>query len=158
MSVADTNSRPFHILVVEDDDNEPRMHVVVEARTIWLEHVGTRVFEPASNEPACAEIRCLVEAERELLEAQWISFMVAHNWIKLAVEGSVITVTAYAGTDNTFTRTIDLRTIFPGAYPSWDVEPPIVDLDREHALLRVGTASNPDHRNHIDVGEFMFEG
>jgi len=138
--------------------HEQRMHVEIDGTTrIWLEHGGERMFEVAAGDLS-DRIKSRVEAERELLETQWIAFMVSNNWIDIAVDGSSVMVTAYPGADNTFTRKIDLRTMFPGAYPSWGVEPPVVDLDREHALLRVGTASNPDHRNHIDMSEFMFVG
>ena len=92
------------------------------------------------------------------VESKWINFMIENAWLRADLEGSIITLTAYPGAHSSFTREIDLRRIFPGAYPRWDTKPPIVDIDEEHGMLRVGTDENPDHRNHVELGEFLFDG
>jgi hypothetical protein len=126
----------------------------------WLETRGRRTFEPtvmgATSPKDWKKLEAQVRVERDVLERRWIHFMVENGWIKATLKGSIITVTAYPGTHNSFTRTIDLRPTFPGAYPHWDTNPPIVDFDRENGMLRVGRQANPDYRNHLDMGEFLF--
>lgn len=127
-----------------------RMHVQTveeDARTgpnkakAWLEDKGTRTFEPALGKLSGSEWKKLeaeIRAERDVLESRWGTFMIENDWINANLKGSVITLTAYPGSHNSFTRPINLRRIFPGAYPEWDKKPPTVDFDKEHGLLRVG--------------------
>jgi hypothetical protein len=131
----------------------------------WLENRGRRVFEPevmgGLGGSDWKKVKVRVDAEREVLESLWIHFMIQNDWIKADLKGSVVTVTAYPGSHNSFTRTLDLRRRFPGAYkyaPTWDERPPKIDFDKEHGLLRIGTENNLDHRDHIDLGEFLFVG
>ena len=76
--------------------------------------------------------------------------------VKPTIDGSVVTLTAYPGTHNSFTRSFDLRRIFPGAYPYWDKHPAKLDLESSPGLLAVGPEPNPDMRDHIELTEFLF--
>jgi hypothetical protein len=147
---------------------DPRMHVqTVDEGSLtgrnkskaWLENRGRRVFEPADDKLSGSDwkkLKAKVDAERAVLESKWSVFMVKNGWIKAEVKGSIITLTAYPGAHNAFTRTIDLRRIFPGAYPHWDKNPPKLDLESSPGLLAVGPEDDPDDRDHLELREFLF--
>lgn len=147
---------------------DPRMHVqTVDKDSLnglnkskaWLERKGSRIFEPAVGTLTASEwkkLKTKVDAERKVLESRWSAFMVENGWLKVTLKGSIVTLTAYPGSHNSFTRQFDLRKIFPGAYPRWDRTPILLDLDSSPGLLAVGPDANPDHRNHLELTEFLF--
>lgn len=155
-------------------DEDERMHlqtVEEDARTgsneakVWLETKGRRCFKFALlgkvKSPEWEKLKAKVDAERKVLEAQWVAFMIWHDWLKTDLKGSVVTLTAYPGTHNSYTKTFDLRTRFPGAYlyaPKWDEKPPKLDFDKEHGMLAVGYQSNLDDRMHIELSDILFSG
>ena len=145
----------MHIQTVEDDAREGP-----NKAKAWLENRGRRTFERAVvgklDGKDWKKLEAKVRAERNVLESCWVHFMISNKWLNADLNGSVVTITAYSSKHNNFTRTIDLRRIYPGAYPRWDTTPPTVDFDEEHGLLRVGTEENADHRNHVELSEFLF--
>ncbi|MGA3123389.1 MAG: hypothetical protein ABSF69_21680 [Polyangiaceae bacterium] len=125
----------------------------------WLETAGKRTFEPAGGKLSGSEWKKLeakVRAERDDLESKWSVFMVKNHWLKADLKGSVVTLTAYPGMHNAFTRTFDLQRIYPGAYPYWDQNLPKLDLESSPGLLAVGPNDDPDHRDHLELTEFLF--
>jgi hypothetical protein len=151
---------------------DQRMHVQTvdaDARSgplkakAWLENRGRRTFERAVSGKLSgsewSELQSKVAADREGLEDLWIAFMIRNDWLKASLRGSSVTLTAYPGTAQSFTRTIDLREQFPGAYqhrPTWDENPPVVEFDREHGLLTVGYDPSLDTRDHLSLREHLF--
>jgi hypothetical protein len=126
----------------------------------WLEARGKRVFEQAEGNLTGSEwkaIKAKVEADRGLLESKWSVFAAENGWLKVTLKGSIVTLTAYQGTHNSFSRTLDLKKIFPGAYPSWACEQVKLDLVSSPGLLAVGPEDNPDHRNHLELRKYLFE-
>jgi len=147
----------MHLQVV--DDEHSRLHYKV-----WLEQRGRRTFEPAGDIPSkvLRKLEAKVRSEREHIESKWTVFMIRQGWLRTKLSRHLVTLTAYPGSHNSFTRLVDLKQEFPGAYSdqiakSWDERPPIVDLDAEHVALRVGPDRNPDHREHIRLTDVLWE-
>lgn len=147
---------------------DPRMHLQTvedDARSgpnsakVWLEDRGRRICETASGKVDLKKLQAKVKTERKNIEARWIDFMIKNGWLTVTLNGSVARLTVYPGSHYQFTRDIDLRDEFPGAYKgqrSWELNPPNVDLDSEHAALAVGTETNLDDREHIDLTKWVF--
>lgn len=130
---------------------------------VWLENKGKRTFELSEGSPSgpkLKKLRTKVGEDRDQIEDKWIVFMIGNGWLKAKLKGRVVTLTAYPGTHNSFTREIDLGQKFPGAYPdneySWDKVTVYADIDPEHCALAVGTAKRMDDRNHIYLGDVLF--
>ena len=148
----------MHLQTVEDDAREGPKKV-----RVWLENKGKRTFEGVTGNISGAALKKLktrVGEDRDQIEDKWIVFMIGNGWLTAKLKGRIVTLTAYPGTHNTFTREIDLSREFPGAYPdneqSWDRVPVYVDIDREHCALAVGTAKKTDDRNHIHLVDVLF--
>jgi len=130
---------------------------------VWLEDRGKRVCVAAEGKLSGADLKKLqakVNAERPNIESRWINFMIKNRWLKAELEGSKVKLTAYPASHNKYTREIDLREEFPGAYDgprSWDLDPPKIDLDEEHAALAVGREAALDDREHIDLTKWIFK-
>lgn len=132
---------------------------------VWLENKGKRTFELSEGSPSGAQLKKLkakIDAERDQIEVHWVVFMIKNDWLKAQLKGRVVTLTAYPGTHNSFTREIDLSREFPGAYPndpqfSWDSRTIYADLDDEHCALAVGPEKNKDNREHILLTKVMFK-
>jgi hypothetical protein len=149
----------MHLQTVEDGARKGHNKVHV-----WLENKGKRTFEGVTGNIPSYDLKKLktkVDAERDQIEDKWIVFMLKNGWLKAELKGRVVTITAYPDTRNSFTREIDLSQEFPGAYPdnerSWDVIPVYVNLDPEHCALAVGGTKKMDDRNHIYLGDVLFE-
>jgi hypothetical protein len=128
---------------------------------VWLEVKGKRAFIHADGDLSNAELKKLkakVDSERGYLESKWIWLMVRQRWIKAETDliRETITITAYPNTHNKFTRVISLREYFPGVQ-EWANKDLKVDFDDENGMLRVGTAKNPDDRDHIPLWEYLFK-
>ena len=127
---------------------------------VWLENKGRRIFEIAApgdlTSKEWKKLETAVSGKRDLIESRWTAFMVEHHWLAATIEESAVTLTAYPGTHNRFTRTIDLVAIFPGAYPRGKRPPSKVDLESSPGLLAVGPQDDPDERNHLALHEFLF--
>lgn len=132
---------------------------------VWLEDDGKRICtldDGKVSGPDFTKLQAKVKAERKNIESRWINFMIKNGWLKAELDGSVVTLTAYPKSHNKFTRTIDLRDEFPGAYSDrvakpWDEHPPEITLDDEHAALAVGREPTLDDREHIDLTKWVFE-
>jgi transcriptional regulator with XRE-family HTH domain len=149
---------------------DPRMHLQTlgEFREgkhrvrAWLELKGQRAFVPDKGikemtSKEWKEFEAAVREDRKHLEARWVKFMMQNSWISARLSGSTITVVAYPATHNQFARTIDLRRVFPGAYPYWEENPPVVDLDLKNGMLRVGPQEeDPDKRDHIALESYLW--
>lgn len=97
---------------------DPRMHlqVVDEEHKVlgykfWLEQNGKRIFEPEGTISAkiLRSLQAVVSSKRRAIDDRWVSFMIRKNWLQCHFAGSQVTLVAYPGTPNSFTRTIDLR-------------------------------------------------
>lgn len=132
---------------------------------VWLEDRGKRICTLDDGKVSGSDLRKLwakIKAERANIESRWIHFMIQNGWLKAELAGSVVTLTAYPKSHNKFTRTIDLREEFPGAYSDrvvepWDEHPPKIALDGKHAALAVGREVALDDRSHIDLTKWIFE-
>ncbi len=131
---------------------------------VWLENKGKRTFELSEGSlsgPQLKKLKARVDAERDQIEVHWVVFMIKNGWLKVQLKGRVVTLTAYPGTHNSFTREINLSREFPGAYPadpqfSWESRNVQADLDAEHCALAVGPEKNKDDREHILLTKVMF--
>jgi hypothetical protein len=147
----------MHLQTVDQDSLEGPKKV-----KFWLENRGRRTFEIAVGKLDGAlskQLESKVTAQRRYLETRWVQFMLKHDWLTATLKGSIVTLTAYPGTHNAYSRTIDLRRHFRGAYrgpKSWDETPPSVDFDLTNGLLAVGWEENLDEREHIEVSEHLF--
>lgn len=152
---------------------DPRMHIQTLDSTarlgrnkikVWLEDRGRRIFDLAEGQlsgPDLKKLEAEVRADRPNVESQWVTFMIRNDWLKASLSGATLVLDAYPGSHNSFTRRVDLPRQFPGAYKgqkNWLVDPPKVDFDYSLGLLAIGPEENLDHRNHLDLSEFLFEG
>ena len=99
---------------------DPRMHLQTvdpqaqKERTeakVWLEAKGQRTFELAEGDisgPNLKKLRAKVTADRQYIETLWVGFMIENGWLKAEIAESVVTLTAYPGQHNAFTRKINL--------------------------------------------------
>lgn len=145
---------------------DPRMHLQVVDREhlrlhykVWLEEKGQRVFEAAARIPEkiLKKIEEQVAENRDLIEDQWTRFMIDKKWLALALDGSLITLTAYpvfAG--SRFQRTLDLADEFPGLYdPSpqvrtrGPVKPDELILSSEMNAIEIRPRLHESERHHI---------
>jgi hypothetical protein len=70
-----------------------------------------------------------------------------------------LVLTAYPGSDNAFTRRIDLRRRYPDRYAgrrSWAKRPPDVRLDRDTGLIVVGCGDRDGDSVRIDPTKVLF--
>ena len=176
--VRSSQSPPVHLHAVAEHDwgwfsrEDPRMHVqtmdsghrVGRGKVhVWLEDRGTRAFIPRLGEkvmsgPQWKELRQKIAAHRNELESKWVVFMMANGWLAAKLHGSVVTLTAYPGTHNTYRREINLRRMFPRRYPEWREHPPKIDLDERSGTLRVGNEFNPNNRQNVELEPILFVG
>jgi hypothetical protein len=149
----------MHLQTVDDGAREGRQRAKV-----WLEERGKRTFDLADGRLSRGELDRLASAvaeERRNIESRWIAWMIDKGWLDVELAGSVVTLSAYPHSHHAFARTLDLRDEFPGASSdrvvrSWELHPPRVDLDPEHALLAVGQDPDRDRRHHLDLAEILF--
>jgi hypothetical protein len=143
----------MHIQTVEDGFRSTPTKIKV-----WLESKGKRVFELSEGQISGSDLRKLrskVELERENLEDRWANFMYRNGWIKYQLDGSILTLVAYPGTHNSFTRVVDLEGKYPGMV--WDKYPIYVDFDpTTAALLAVGPEKDLDDRIHIPTSAILW--
>ena len=126
----------------------------------WLETKGVRSFQPATGKlsgPEWKRLKGKVDLDRDVIESKWSVFMVENDWVKADLNGHIVTLTAYPNTHNSFTRQLDLKQLFPGAYPAWGQKTPKLDLKSSPGLLAVGPEDNPDDRNHIELQQVLFK-
>ncbi len=123
---------------------EPRMHLQSVDRKydykVWLERGGRRAFEPEGKLPAkvLKAMRETVAAKRQLIEDNWVHFLLDKDWIALHVALPTLTLVAYPNTPNKFTRVIDLTTwLNPTLLAT--LTPDIIELNREMVALRLWT-------------------
>ncbi len=151
---------------------DPRMHLqTVDQKherlyKVWLEKNGKRAFEPevsktdghlgAISKRILDRLEKAVAANRSHLEARWVRLMIAQQWIRFRVSGSLITLTVYPNYPTRFIRTIDLAQVFPGMYdPSYPMTPkkPIraeeVILSRDLAAIEIWPQKDIADRHHI---------
>ena len=130
---------------------------------VWLEAKGKRILEPATKNITGVNYKKLcakIQAERTVIEDHWTTFMFYNQWLTAQLTGHIIRLTAYPGTHNSYTRKIDLRKKFPGAYTdnqySWDRRTVYMDLDPDHCAIAVGVKKKMDDRNHIYIPDVLF--
>ena len=130
---------------------------------VWLESKGKRILEPATKNLAGADYKKLcakIQADRAVIEDQWATFMLNNQWLTAQLTGHIIKLTAYPGTHNSYTREIDLRKKFPGAYTdnqySWDQRTVYMNIDPDHCAIAVGVQEKMDARNHIYIPDVLF--
>ncbi len=145
---------------------DPRMHLqTVDENSlrgpskakVWLESKGKRTFELAEGSLSGSDLNRLqqrVDADREQIEVKWAVFMMKNEWLKAEIRGSDLILTAYPGSHNSFTRTIDLKKEYPGV--DWVRSPVYVDLDETSGLIAVGTEKNKDDRTHIPADSVLW--
>jgi len=129
----------------------------------WLEDRGKRVCALADGKMSGADekrVQAAVAKDRMNVETQWVHFMIQNDWIRVQLHGSELILTAYPNSHNSYERRLDLRKMYPGAYKgpkNWDDKPPLVDFDREHGMLAVGSQEALDERMHIELSAYLFE-
>lgn len=143
----------MHLQTVEDGSRNSPNKVKV-----WLESKGKRTFELAEGRISSQDMKRLkekVDLEREALEDQWVLFMFQNGWLKFHLEGPTLTIIAYPGSHNSYTRKVDLGKEYPGV--SWDTSPMYVDLDPTSCgLLAVGPQKDMDYRIHIPLSSVLW--
>lgn len=150
-------------------NEEQRMHIqTLEAGfrkgpgmiKVWLESNGKRTFELAHGSLSAKDLKTLksrVEAVRDTLEALWIDFMLQHDWIRATLSGRILTVTAYPQSNTQITRTVDLSTRIPGAYPHWDHHPIFLDFDLSTGMIQVGPHKDMDDRYSLPLEGLLWK-
>jgi hypothetical protein len=147
----------MHLQTVDDKSRVGKNKV-----RVWLETKGKRTFELSSGSlsgPELKKLKDTVEAERESIEDGWSTFMAKNRWLKVSLADSIVTITAYPGAHNSFIRTLDLRTEFPGAYDNetgWANKEVLADFDEEHCALAVGPERKLDQREHIYLPKILW--
>lgn len=152
---------------------DPRMHLqTVDARhrneyKVWLEKQGRRVFEPVGTIPSkvLTALEAEVGTERIRVEAQWISLMIANDWMTFTMRGSVVTLIAYPGfPGGRFTRRVDLADYLQGIYsprsqmwPKIPVTAAEVALNAEIAALEIWPHKDESQRYHISLPEILWQ-
>lgn len=152
---------------------DPRMHLqTVDQKSIneykvWLEQDGRRVFKSDGAIPAkiLKSIEAEVSSKRAHLEARWTNFMIEKGWLRLHVQGSVITVTAYPDVPGSrFTRTVDLADYLQGIYspdsqvwPREPVKPEEVVLSRELPAIEIWPQKDESLRHHILLPPILWQ-
>jgi hypothetical protein len=152
---------------------DPRMHLqTVDAKhrneyKVWLEAQGKRVFDPVGSIPSkvLRPLDAEVKRARIRVEAQWVSLMIANDWLTFTMQGSVITLIAYPGfPGGRFTRTVDLADYLQGIYsptsqmwPKIPVKPEEVGLNGEIAALEIWTQKHESARYHISLPEILWQ-
>lgn len=147
----------------EEDD---RMHIQTvddkgASSKYWLEDRGVRVFTKAyGNE----DDRKVLEAIRKddnknRVERAWVKLMIQRGKLTVSYNNYVVTLTAYPRTHNSYSRQVNLAEMFPGAFPKWSLEPPVVDLNPDMCSVRVGDADEePDLRHDLYLPPILFHG
>lgn len=125
------------------------------AYKVWLEKEGARIFEPVGVIPAkvLKVLRTTVHARRFNIEAQWASYMIEKQWLKVVLDpsGKVATLLAYPNFPGHFSRTVDLVEHFAII----DEEP----LAKSDIKLRRNPASiELWGRQHISLPEILWTG
>jgi hypothetical protein len=153
---------------------DPRMHLQViddEHKSlhykVWIENRGRRTFEPNGAIPGhvLKALRSRVAAERERIENLWTSLMVQSKWITAALDGSVVTVTAYPKFPGSrFTRTVDLKEYLPGiydrsypVYPREEIRAGDIFIRRNPLALGIWPSRGEDEQAHISLPEILWQ-
>jgi hypothetical protein len=121
---------------------DPRMHLQTVSRKqreeykVWLEAKGKPVFEPDSPIPAkvLKKLQAEVTRRRPGIEADWVSLMIQHGWLRCQFRKPVITLTAYPGYGHRFERTIDIAEEFAPEFVA-RLGPNDVRLNDEYAVI-----------------------
>src|ERR1700733_3370190 len=82
---------------------------------VWLESKGRRVIEPEPGIPSkiLKSLKSAIHEERERIEAEWASFMIRNDWLKVRLVGSSIVLSAYPKSHNRFERTVAVQYMIP---------------------------------------------
>ena len=133
----------------------------------WLEKRGERVFELAAGSLSASDKKKLlaqVRKDQELIENSWVHWLIEKDWLLASLDGSMVTLTVYPDSHNTYKRTIDMRKELPGRWKkggTWDANPSLARarLDEELGVLAVGTKGTPqDGWAHFQLAPFIFSG
>lgn len=145
---------------------DPRMHLqaVDEQHAalgykVWLEQKGKRIVQPAGPIPAkvLKKLEAEVADNRALIEDRWTRFMIRQRWLTPALNGSVISLTAYPSFPGSkFKRTVDLADELPGIYdpasqvwPKKPVRPEEVVLSIDMNAIEIWPQKHESDRHHI---------
>ncbi len=143
---------------------DPRLHLQTvdeEHRNwykVWLERKGTRVFEPVGQIPAkvLKKLQSEVSRRRRHIEGRWAIFMIKNRWLQLHLALPEVSLTAYPGTPNKFTRKVDLQQWFsPQAYAQ--ITPADVFLNEELGALSFFKDSPEDLRHDFDLAPLLWQ-
>lgn len=130
------------------------------ALKVWLEKKGRRVFEPVGKIPVkvLKALEADLTPDRRHVEVRWVNFMIKKNWLRLDVSHlPKVTLSAYPGTPNKFTRTIDLTQEMAEFY-ALQVQPEDVTLNSDLAALEIWPQKEEGNRFHITLPEILWEG
>lgn len=92
---------------------------------VWLENKGQRSFEVAEmgslSPKKIGELKKSIDDNKELIESEWIARLIDTDKIRASMNGDSVTITLYPKTHNEYTRTVDLRELFPAVedFSSW---------------------------------------
>lgn len=134
---------------------DPRMHLQSIDRKhkykVWLEHQGTRVFNPLGDIPAkvAKTLKTAVAEDRQRIEDNWVDLMLDNGWIELHLALPHLTLVAYPNTPSKLTRKINLIDWFSQDQVA-TLTPETITLDRELAALRLW-ADRKERRVPYDV-------
>jgi hypothetical protein len=133
----------MHLQTVDKDHS--RLHYQV-----WLENKGRRVIEPEPGIPAkvLKTLEAVIREERERIEAEWASFMIRNDWLKVRLVGSSIVLSAYPQSHNRFERTLDVLYMIPNESIAKKVTPKDVALNEEFAFLELFPQRDEGKRQH----------
>jgi hypothetical protein len=150
----------MHLQVIDDEHKHLRYKVCLENR-------GRRTFQPDGTLPArvLKALRTRVDEERERIENLWTLLMVQSKWLAIALDGSLVTVTAnprFPG--SRFTRTVDLEEHFPGIYdtsyparPREEIRPEDVFIRRNPLAIGIWPSRADDEQAHISLPEILWQ-
>src|SRR5262245_1262411 len=152
---------------------DPRMHLhTVDSKNhgqfkVWLERDGNRVFEPAGKIPGrtLKTLEGEVTSVRRHIEARWTNLMIENGWLRIAMRGREVTVTAYAAFPGArFSRTFDIADYFPARYDPQSVikdKAPIelddLVLNEELAAIEVWPHKDESLRHHIFLPTILWK-
>ncbi len=147
----DSSERRMHLRTV---DTAPR--IGHPSAKVWLEHRGQRMCRRARGRIGVKKLAAKIRRERESIETSWINFMIVKDWLTAELHGFRLVLTAYPGSRNRFTRSINLRAEFPDAYvgrESWAARTPAIELDHTSAAVWIGRGAG---QRRIDLVDWMF--
>ena len=144
-------------------EEDQRMHLQSVERKygykVWLEDKGKRTFEPVGKIPAkvLKALREHVAAHRQLIEDNWVHFMLKKGWIDLHIALPKLTLVAYPNTPNKFVREIDLTTWLDAKYLA-TMTPDIIELNHDMVSVRLWTNRPEEQAYDVRLSRLLWTG